>query len=130
MKNVPSNLSNSKSEVDHLDVHKLVPFPVDLSKLSDVVKKYVVKKDVYNANIKNGENKTPDITNFATKTTLNAKINEVKSDIPGITDLATKASFNAVENKIPSVSNLIRKTDYNTKINETEIKINDHDHDR
>ena len=40
-----------KSKVDKLDVDKLVPVPVDLSKLSDVVKNYVVKKDVGNAKI-------------------------------------------------------------------------------
>ena len=33
-----------KSKVDKLDVDKLVPVPVDLSKLSDVVKNDVVKK--------------------------------------------------------------------------------------
>ena len=31
-----------------------------------------LKKDVYNAKIKNIEEKIPDITNLATKTTLNA----------------------------------------------------------
>ena len=36
---VPTNLSSLKSKVDKLDVDKLVPVPVDLSKLSDVVKK-------------------------------------------------------------------------------------------
>ena len=46
MKNAPTNLSNLKSKVDKLDVDKLVPVPVDLSKLSDVVKDDVVKKDV------------------------------------------------------------------------------------
>ena len=44
--NLPTNLSNVKHEVDKLDVEKLLPVPVDLSKLSDVVKNYVVKKDV------------------------------------------------------------------------------------
>ena len=33
-----------KNKVDKLDVDKLVPVPVDLSKLSDVVKNDVVKK--------------------------------------------------------------------------------------
>ena len=42
------HLANLKSEVDKLDIDKLVPVPVDLSKLSDVVKNDVVKKDVYN----------------------------------------------------------------------------------
>ena len=75
-----------KSKVDKLDVDKLVPVPVDLSKLSDVVKNDAVKKDVYNAKIKNIEDKIPDITNLA-KTTLNAKINEVKGEISSITNL-------------------------------------------
>ena len=62
MKIVPSNLSNLKSKVDKLDVDKLVPVPVDLNKLSDVVKNDVLKKDVYNAKIKNIGDKIPDIT--------------------------------------------------------------------
>ena len=33
-----------KSKIDKLNVDKLVPFPVDLSKLSDVVKNDVAKK--------------------------------------------------------------------------------------
>ena len=41
------NLASLKTEVDKLDIDKLVPVPVDLSKLSDVVKNDVVKKDVY-----------------------------------------------------------------------------------
>ena len=35
---LPINSSNLKSKVDRLDVDKLVPVPVYLSKLSDVVK--------------------------------------------------------------------------------------------
>ena len=42
----------------------IVPVPVDLSKLSDVVKNDAVKKDVYNAQIKNIEDKIPDVTNY------------------------------------------------------------------
>ena len=42
-----SNLASLKTEVDKLDIDKLVPVPVDLSKLSDVVKNDVVKKTVY-----------------------------------------------------------------------------------
>ena len=61
-----------KSKVDKLDVDKLIPVPVDLSKLSDVVKNYVVEKDVYNSKIKNIKDKIPDIANLATNTSLNA----------------------------------------------------------
>ena len=38
-----TNLASLKTEVDKLDIDKLVPVPVHLSRLSDVV-----KKDVYN----------------------------------------------------------------------------------
>ena len=93
---------------DKLDVGKSVPVPVDLGKLSDVVKNDVVKKDIYNTKIKNTEVKIPDIAN-----------------------LATTSALTAVQNKIPNVSNLVKKTDYNTKTNETEKKITtDHDQDR
>ena len=42
-----SNLASLKTEVDKLDIDKLVPVPVDLSKLSDLVKNDVGKKTVY-----------------------------------------------------------------------------------
>ena len=71
LKNIPT-ISNLKSKVDKLDVDKLVLVPVNLSKLSDVVKNYAKIKDI--------EDKIPDTTNLATNTTLNAKRNEVKSD--------------------------------------------------
>ena len=41
------NLANLKTEVDKLDNDKLAPVPVDLSKLSNVVKNDVVGKTVY-----------------------------------------------------------------------------------
>ena len=109
MRNVPTNLNNLKSKVDKFDVDKLIPVPVNLSKLSDVVKNDVVKKDVYKAKIKNIEDKITEITNLTTKTTLNDETNKVKGEIPNITNLATKTSLNAVENKIRSVSNLVKK---------------------
>ena len=52
MKKIETNLTNLKSKADKLDVDKLIPAPVDLSKLSEVVKN-VIKKDVHNANIIN-----------------------------------------------------------------------------
>ena len=75
-----------KSKVDKLDVNKLLPVPVDLSKLSDIVKNDVVKKTEYNA-----------------------KIKDIEDKIPGITNLATTTALSAVENKIPNVSNLFKK---------------------
>ena len=43
-----TNLANLKTEVDKLDIDKLVPIPADLSKLNNVVKNDVVKKVEYN----------------------------------------------------------------------------------
>ena len=37
-----TNLANLKTEFDKLDINKLMPVPVDLSELSDVVKNDVV----------------------------------------------------------------------------------------
>ena len=85
LENIPNGLSSFKNKVYKLDIDKLVPVPTDLSKPSDVVKNDVVKKDEYNAKIKNIANKIPDITNLATKTTHNAKVNEIKNEIHSIT---------------------------------------------
>ena len=94
-----TSLASLKTEVHKLDIDKLAPVPVDLSKLSDV-KNDVVKKTDYNAKIADIEGKTPDISNTATKTAL-------------IT----------VENKIPDTSDLVKKADYSAKITEIENKI-------
>ena len=40
-----TNLANLKTEVGKLDIDKLVPVPVDLSKLSDILKNDVGKKN-------------------------------------------------------------------------------------
>ena len=58
-----------------------------LSKLSDVVKNDTIKKDVCNAKIKNIEDKAPNITNLAAKTSLNAKI------IPIVINLVKKLTI-------------------------------------
>ena len=43
-----TNLSSLKTEADKLDIDKLATVPVDLSKLSNVVKNDAIKKTVYN----------------------------------------------------------------------------------
>ena len=64
-----------KSKVDKLDIGKFITTPVDLSKLNNVVKTDVNKKNIYNGKIKNIEDKIPNISDLATKTILNTKIN-------------------------------------------------------
>ena len=117
-----TNVANLKSEVDKVDIDKLVPVPVDLSKLSDVVKYDVIKKSEYDKlvtkvnNIDTSrfvlktkydrdksklENKVPDTSSLVKKTDYNAKITEIEGKIPDVTNLATKTALTAVENKIP-----------------------------
>ena len=104
-----------KSKVDKLDVEQLVPVPVDLSKLRNVVKMILLKKMYLMSRLKILKIKYQIyIYNLATNACLNAKINEVKGEIPNITNLAT--TLTAVENNIANVSNLVKKTDYNTNL--------------
>ena len=60
------NLSALKSEVDKLDIDKLVLVPNDLAKLSNVVKNDVVKKIEYDKLV--GKVDNIDTTNFVLKT--------------------------------------------------------------
>ena len=82
-----TSLTNLKTEVDKLDIDKLLPVPTDLSKLSNAVKNDVVKKTGYNT-----------------------KITEIENKIPDTSGLATKSALTAVENKIPDTSGLVKKT--------------------
>ena len=111
-KNAPSNLISLKNKLDKLDVYRLVPIPVDLSNLSDVVKK-CFKKDAHNAKITDIEGKISDITNLATNTTLNIKINGVKNEIPGISNLFNTTAPTAGENKVHDHNNYITTSQFN-----------------
>ena len=132
--------------------------PVDLSKLSDVVKNDIVKKKVYDklvakANnidttgfvlqntydidksdlekeIRDANKKIPDTNDLIKKRDLDVKVSELKNKIPNITGLATNAPLTAVENKIPNVSDLGKKAYYDSKISGIEKNVTDHDHDK
>ena len=136
-----TNLANLKTQVDKIGTEKLKTVPNDLAKLSNVVKNDVVKKTEHNT-LKNKvdaidtstfvlrtkfttdtnalddkidkiENKIPDISGLATKSSVTRLITEqedytdkVKKKIPDISGLASKTELTAVENKIPDVSGL------------------------
>ena len=68
-----TNLANLKTEVDKLDIDKLVPVPVNLSKLSDLLKNDVVKKDVYDKLVAKANN--IDTSDFVLKLSM-VKINQ------------------------------------------------------
>ena len=142
-----TNLASLKTKVDKSDIDKLAPVPADLSKLSDVVKNDVVKKDMYDKligkvnNIDTSifvlktkydtdklelENKILDTSGLFKKTNYDAKIADTEGKIPDATNLATKTALTTVKNKIPSVSSLVKKSDYNTKVTEIENKLTNH----
>ena len=79
MKNVPSNLSNLKSKEDNLDVDKLIPVPVELSKLSDVVKNDLFKTTEFDELVKKvNAIQTTGISNLFKKTDCNTNIHEIE----------------------------------------------------
>ena len=57
------------------------------------------------AELKEVENKIPNVSNFATKSDVSNSISVVEAKIPSVANLATKEELTAVENKIPNVSN-------------------------
>ena len=80
-----TNLANLKTEVDELDIDKLVPISVDLSKLSDLVKNDVVEKDVYNKLVAKVDN--IDTSEFALKTKYDIDKTELENKIPNTSGL-------------------------------------------
>ena len=121
-----SNLASLKTKVDKLYIDKLVPVPIDLSKISDGVKN-VVKKTVFNKLVAKVnsigtsrfvlktkydtdkleiENKITDTSGFVKKADYNAKITEIKGKRSYICGLATNAALTTVEN----ISSLVKKS--------------------
>ena len=74
-----TNLANLKTEVDKLDIDKLAPLTVDLSKLSVVVKNDVVKEAVYDKLVAKVNN--IDTRDFLLKTKYNTDKTELEKKI-------------------------------------------------
>ena len=82
--------------------------PVELSKLSDVVKNDAVKKAVYNklgAKVNN-----INASDFVLKTKYQTDKSKLENKIPDVTDFVNKAKLTELENKIPDISILATKT--------------------
>ena len=105
-----------------------MPVPVDLNKLSDVVKFNIVKKDVYdklvakvNSIDTSGsvlktkydtdkselENKIPDTSGLVKKTDYDSKVTDIEGKFPDVSNLATKNTLTTIENKILDAGNLV-----------------------
>ena len=134
-----TNLAALKTEVDKIDVVKLKTTPIDLDRLSNLVKNDVVKKTDYNTKVtsieaqiagltKNTVDNLADITklkaidtnSFVLKTkltsdvtTLDNKIDTVDKKMPDISGLTTKTSLNAY----------LQTSTFNSKVTEVENKI-------
>ena len=87
-----TNLANLKTEVDKLDIDKLVPI------LLISVKTDVVKKTVYNKLVAKVDKF--DTSDFVLKTKYSTDKTELENKIPDISNLPTKTALTAVENKI------------------------------
>ena len=135
-----TNLAALKTEEDKIDADKLKTVPVDLAKLSNVVKNEVAKKTDYNTEVTNIESqiagvtkntlddladitklKAVDTNNFVLKakltsdvTTLENKIDTIdKKKKPDISGLATKTSL----------TSYLQTATFNSKVTEVENKI-------
>ena len=147
---IKTNLAALKIEVDKIDTDKLKTVPIDLAKLSNVVKNDVVKKTDYNT-LKSKVDGI-DVSKYVGRTKYETdgkaiydKIDKVEKKIPVLTDFVTTARFNhekkllatktaltAVENRISDVSTLATKTSlssllpvstFNSKVTELEGKV-------
>ena len=90
-----TNLANLKTEVDKLDIDKLLPVPVDLSKLSDVGKNDLLKKlyDKLVAKLNAIPLNNTDTSNFVLKTKYKTDKTELENEIPDVTDFVKKAGL-------------------------------------
>ena len=130
-----TNLAALKTEVDKIDAHKLKTTPIDLDRLSNLVKNDAVKKTDYNTKVtsievqiagltKNTVDNLADITklkaidtnSFVTRTKFSANrwCRKKKTDISG---LAAKTSLN----------DYLQTSTFNSKVTEVETKIKDTD---
>ena len=103
-----TNLASLKTEVDKLYIDKLVPVPVNLSKIRDVVKNDVVKKNVYDRLVAKVNN--IDSNAFVLKTKYQTDKTELEKEIPDKTNLVKQIKITDLENKISVVSGFATKS--------------------
>ena len=98
-----TNLANLKTEVDELDIEKLVPVFTDLSKLGNVVKNNVVKKTAYDKLVAKVDD--IDTNDFVLKTKYDTDKSGLENKVLDMTDFVKKAKLTELENKIPDIRN-------------------------
>ena len=85
------NSAGLKTEVDELEVDKLAPVAVDLSKLSDVVKNDVVKKAIYDKLVAKVYNIYTN--DFDLKTKYRTDKAELEKEIPNVNNFVKKRNL-------------------------------------
>ena len=144
-KNINPSLAALKSEVDKIDVDKLKTVPVDLAKLSNVVKNDVVKKNDYNTKVTNIESQIAGVTkntldnladitklkavntsNFVLKTKLPSDVttleNKIDTYISGLPDTRYIPDISGLATKT-SLTSYLQTAAFNSKVTEVENKI-------
>ena len=103
-----TNLTSLKTEVDKLDILKLITTPNDLAKLSKEVQEDFTKKVDFNS--------------LKTKVDKNETDNNNLKGIINKNDTAIKTIVNGLKGKVDSINliNYVLKTDYDTKIGNLE----------
>ena len=89
-----TNLASVKTEIEKLDIDKLVPVPNGLAKLSNIVKNNVVKKAEYDKLV--GKVNNIDTTGFFLKTKYNAdnsNINKMLKQGSGVARISAKNTY-------------------------------------
>ena len=98
-----TNLEALKTEVDKIDADKLKTVPVDLAKLSNVVKNEVVKKTDYNTKVTSIEGQIAGLTKNTVDNLADiTKLKEIDNN-SFVTRTKFSADTNALDDKIDGV---------------------------
>ena len=96
-----TNLASLKTEVNKLYIGTLAPVPVDLSKLSDVIKSDIAKKTMHDTLAAKVSN--TGTSSFVLKTEYQTDKTELEKKIPNVTDFLKKTKFTELETKFQIV---------------------------
>ena len=111
-----TNFTSLKSEVDKLDIDKLIPVPNDLAKLSNKVANYLTAKtEVKKKQLLKTKVDDIDLSKYILKTKYDSEVVDLKLRIPGISRLLQTSVFHSkiteiegkiayAENKVPDSS--------------------------
>ena len=133
------DLSNLKLNVDKLDIVKVETTPVDLSKLSNVVKSDIVKKTTFNQLVKNvNAIQTTDTSDLVKQIDCNTKFNETEKKINGhdhdkyaTVQEFSKSTLENLAARLPQanlarkndITNFVKKTDFDDKAKNLNQKV-------